>query len=190
MDKAAIAAVFTKVGALREGHFRYTSGLHGNLYMQCAQVLKYPDYSERLCKELASNFAAGQIDIVIGPAMGGIIVAYEVARQLGVPAMFSERENGIMTLRRGFGLEAGQRVLVVEDVITTGGSVQDVIDLVKDQGAVPAGVAVLVNRSGGRAAFDVPLAALLDLDLPTFDPTNCPLCQQGLPLVKPGSRKL
>lgn len=190
MNQTEVSAVFTKAGALQEGHFRYTSGLHGNLYMQCAQVLKHPDYTEQLCKELARKFADSKIDIVVGPAMGGILVAYETARQIGVPAIFTERENGSMTLRRGFQLEAGQRVLVVEDVITTGGSVQEVIDLVQGQGAEPVGVGVLVNRSGGRAAFGLPLAALLNLDLPTYDPEDCPLCRQGLPLVKPGSRKL
>jgi orotate phosphoribosyltransferase len=190
MNQAEIAAVFTKVGALQEGHFRYTSGLHGNLYMQCAQVLKHPEHTEVLCKELAENFADSKIDIVVGPAMGGIIVAYEIARQLGVPAVFTERENGAMTLRRGFELDPGQRVLVVEDVITTGGSVQEVLEIVKTKGAEPVGVGVLVNRSGGRADFGVPLAALLNLDLPTYDPENCPLCKQGLPLAKPGSRKV
>ncbi len=190
MNNAEIIEIFTKCGALKEGHFRYTSGLHGSLYMQCAQVLKYPEYTELLCKELAEHFRDKQVELVVGPAMGGILVAYEVARQLGVPNIFTERENGAMTLRRGFALSPGQRVLVVEDVITTGGSVKEVLDIVKANGAVPVGVGVLVDRSGGRVQFDVPLEALLKLDLPNYKPEDCPLCKQGLPVVKPGSRQV
>ncbi|HWJ03977.1 MAG TPA: orotate phosphoribosyltransferase [Verrucomicrobiae bacterium] len=189
MTQEEISEIFTKCGALKRGHFRYTSGLHGNIYMQCAQVLKYPDYTEQLCKELAKPFV-GKVDIVVGPAMGGILVAYEVARQLGVPSIFAERENGAMTLRRGFSLEPGQRVLVVEDVITTGGSVQEVINIVKAAGAAPVGVGVMVNRSGGKADFGIQLEALLRLDLPAYKPEECPMCKEGLPVEKPGSRQV
>lgn len=190
MNQVEIAEVFTKCGAMMTGHFRYTSGLHGSVYMQCAQVLRYPEYTELLCKELAADFRDKQVELVVGPAMGGILVAYEVARQLGVPAIFTERENGEMKLRRGFEIVPGQRVLVVEDVITTGGSVQEVLDIVKATGGVPVGVGVLVDRSGGKVAFDVPLAPLLKLDLANYDPEDCPLCKQGIPVVKPGSRQV
>jgi len=190
MNQAEIAEVFTKCGAMLTGHFRYTSGLHGSVYMQCAQVLKYPEYTELLCKELAANFKDKQVDLVIGPAMGGIIVAYEAARQLGVPALFTERENGQMKLRRGFQLEPGQKVLVVEDVITTGGSVREVLELVTNAGAVPVGVGVMVDRSGGRVTFDVPLAPLLRLDLSNYTPEECTQCKEGIPVIKPGSRQV
>ncbi|MDA8442597.1 MAG: orotate phosphoribosyltransferase [Peptococcaceae bacterium] len=190
MTKPEIAAIFTKCGALLEGHFRYTSGLHGDKYMQCAQVQKYPAENEKLCQELAENFRMLELDLVVGPAVGGILTAYEVARQLGLPAIWTERENGQMKFRRGFSIEPGLRVLVVEDVITTGGSVQEVLELVKAQGGIPVAVGVMVDRSGGKAQYDVPLASLLQLSLPNYPPEQCPLCQQGVPIVKPGSRQV
>ncbi|HEX3014943.1 MAG TPA: orotate phosphoribosyltransferase [Desulfobacteria bacterium] len=190
MTNDEVMDIFAKCGALKQGHFRYTSGLHGNRYMQCAQVLKYPEYTEILCKQLADQVRDQQVELVVGPAMGGILVAYEVARQLGVPGIFSERENGEMKLRRGFTIEPGQRVLVVEDVVTTGGSVQEVINIVKANGGVPVGVAVLVNRSGGKAKLEVPIIAMLNLDLATYEPEHCPMCKEGLPVEKPGSRQV
>lgn len=182
-------SIFIKSGALMEGHFKLTSGRHSNRYMQCAQVLQYPKYTEQLAAHLAEKFAADKIDIVIGPAMGGIIVAYEVARQLNVPGIFCERESGQMALRRGFKLEGGCRVLVVEDVVTTGGSVVEVINIVHQAGAEVAGVGVLVDRSGGKVDFGVRKEAVLTMDIESWPAEECPLCKEGLgEAIKPGSR--
>jgi orotate phosphoribosyltransferase len=147
--------LFRKSGALLEGHFLLTSGRHSDRYVQCAQVLKFPEYTSLLCERIAAGFQGEQIDLVVGPAMGGILVAYETARHLKVPNLFTERENGSMTLRRGFAIQPGEKVLVVEDVVTTGGSVVEVIDLVKAKGAEVVGVGVLVDRSGGKVNFGV-----------------------------------
>lgn len=180
--------LFRKSGALLEGHFLLTSGRHSDRYVQCAQVLKHPDYTSLLCEEIASRFKEGKIDRVIGPAMGGILVAYETARHLGVLNLFAERENGKMALRRGFTLEPGQKVLIVEDVVTTGGSVKEVIDLVEGFGAEVVGVGVLVDRSGGKVDFGVKKEAVITMEVPSWDPESCPLCQEGSKAVKPGSR--
>ena len=180
--------IFKESEALLEGHFRLTSGRHSRQYMQCAKVLQYPHHAARLGEALAGSFRGQGIDLVIGPAMGGILVAHEVGKALGTKAIFTERENGEMKLRRGFELQPGQKVLVVEDVITTGGSVREVIEVVKAYGAEPVGVGVLVNRSGGKADFGVPLASLLEIEIESFDPESCPLCAEGIPAVKPGSR--
>lgn len=180
--------IFKESEALLEGHFRLTSGRHSRQYMQCAKVLQYPHHAARLGEALAEFFRGQGIDLVIGPAMGGILVAHEVGKALGTKAIFTERENGEMKLRRGFELQPGQKVLVVEDVITTGGSVREVIEVVKAYGAEPVGVGVLVNRSGGKADFGVPLATLLEIEIESFDPESCPLCAEGIPAIKPGSR--
>lgn len=184
-----IVELFWQSQALLEGHFVLTSGQHSAQYMQCAQVLQYPDFAERLGRELASSWQGQAVDTVIGPAMGGIIVAHEVGRALGIRALFTERENGRMRLRRGFSFAPGERVLVVEDVITTGGSVQEVLALVREAGALPIGVAVLVDRSNRTANFGLPLTSLLQLNIESFESRACPLCQAGLPVVKPGSRQ-
>jgi len=175
------------------GHFALTSGRHSDRYFQCARVLEYPRYCELLCRELVRKWGDGElagVETVIGPALGGILVSYEVARVLGARSLFTERENGIMTLRRGFTLSPGERVLVVEDVITTGGSVREVIAVAREAGAQVAGVAVLVDRSNGNANLDVPLRALLTIPVVTYSPEECPLCREGIPAVKPGSRHL
>ena len=186
----AILQIFKDTGALLQGHFLLTSGKHSAQYMQCAQVLQHPRIAAQLGQALADKFDGGKIETVIGPAMGGIIVAHEVGRALGVKAIFTERQNGEMALRRGFLLKPGERVLVVEDVITTGGSVQEVIKLVRELGAEPVGVGVLVDRSGGQADFDgLRLHSLLQMQIEAFEPDDCPLCAQGVPCVKPGSRK-
>ncbi len=157
--------------------------------MQCALVLQYPQYTEQLALHIAEKYADEKIDFVIGPAMGGIIVAYEVARQLKVPGIFCERENGQMVLRRGFKLEPGHKVLVVEDVVTTGGSVMEVMDIVRQSGAEVAGVAVLVDRSAGKVDFGVRKEAVLIMDIESWEAEECPLCQEGKgEAVKPGSR--
>ncbi len=183
-----IRQIFADSQALLTGHFCLTSGLHSEHYIQCAQVLQYPHYTARLCAELARRFSTGQIDTVIGPAMGGILVAYETARALNVRSIFAERKEGIMQLRRGFKLQPGEKVLVVEDVITTGGSVREVLDIVRSCGAVPIGIGVLADRSGGKVQFDVPHTSLLQMEVTAYQPEVCPLCSAGLPIDKPGSR--
>jgi orotate phosphoribosyltransferase len=181
--------IFVDAQALLNGHFRLTSGRHSNQYMQCAQVLKYPHYTEQLARHLADCFLDDGVELVVGPAMGGIIVAYEVGRQLGVPAIFTEREDGVMVIRRGFNIEPGQKVLVVEDVVTTGGSVKEVIERVKAADGEVIGVGVLVDRSSGKVDFGVKTAAVLTMDIESWEPDNCPLCKEGkLEVVKPGSR--
>jgi orotate phosphoribosyltransferase len=157
--------------------------------MQCAQVLKHPPHTEVLVRHLADEFRDDGIEIVVAPAIGGIIVSYEVGRQLRVPAIFAERENGLMILRRGFELHPNQRVLVVEDVITTGGSVREVMQLVEERGAEVAGVGVLVDRSNGAVRFGVKQGQVLSMEIRSWDPVDCPVCKEGrIPLVKPGSR--
>lgn len=176
--------------ALKKGHFRLTSGLHSEQYVQCALLLREPKIAEKVCKALADKFRDENPEVVVGPAIGGIIAAYEVARSLGVPGIFAERENGKMTLRRGFGVEKDQRVLVIEDVITTGGSSQEVVELLQGLGAKVLGVGSIIDRSGGKTKLTVPFKSLIQLDIETYQPENCPLCTQGLELVKPGSRKI
>lgn len=190
LSQKEIWTIFTQSDALLTGHFRLTSGLHSDRYVQCARVLMWPDRAEVLCRELANRLEEKNIDVVVGPALGGVILAYEMARQLGAQALFTERENGIMTLRRGFTIQAGQRVLVVEDVITTGGSAQEVVDLMGQAGAEVVGVASLVDRSNGRVQMGTPLSTLLPVEVSAYSPVGCPLCRDGLPLVKPGSRSV
>lgn len=191
LNPEQIRAIFTETGAMLNGHFLLTSGQHSNQYFQCAQVLQYPQHGELLCQELARRIMAKghPVQAVIAPATGGILVSYELARALGVRSLFAEREQGIMTLRRGFRIKPDEQVLVAEDVITTGGSVREVIAAVENWGGKVVAVAVLVNRSGGKANLGVPTEALINTDVVTYQPENCPLCQQGLPAVKPGSRK-
>ncbi|MGI6677510.1 MAG: orotate phosphoribosyltransferase [Dehalobacterium sp.] len=190
LSKEQALKIFKESGAMLEGHFLLTSGKHSDRYIQCAQVLQYPDDTSLLCQEIARRFNYDLVDLVIGPAMGGILVAFETARYLGVKAIFAERENGRMTLRRGFTIEPGQRVLVVEDVITTGGSVQEVIDLVHAQGGEVVGVGVLVDRSGGKVDFGVKIESVISMEVTTWEPEQCPLCKEGSPAIKPGSRGL
>jgi len=177
-----------KTGALLDGHFRLTSGRHSDRYIQCARLLQYPQYAAELGAALGERFARDEVQTVVGPAMGGILVSYEVARNLGVRSLFTERENGRMTLRRGFALAEGERVLVVEDVITTGGSVEEVLAVVREHGAVPVGVGALADRSSGKVCWMVRLEALIRLNVTSYPPEECPLCRDGIPVVKPGSR--
>ncbi|MFH1046002.1 MAG: orotate phosphoribosyltransferase [Candidatus Omnitrophota bacterium] len=184
-----ILAVFKKKNALLEGHFLLSSGLHSGQYLQCARVLEDPKLCARLARSLAAHFKTKKIDVVIGPAMGGITLAYELARALGARALFAEREEGKMCLRRGFTVRAKENVVVAEDVITTGGSVKEVIAALAPLGARIAGVAALIDRSGGASVFGkIPFQSLAKVNIKTFSPEQCPLCRQGLPLVKPGSR--
>jgi len=176
-------------GALLTGHFLYTSGRHGDKYMQCAKILQNPAYAMELTSHLAAAFADDAVDIVISPAVGGLIIGYELARQLGVTSLFAEREDGAMTLRRGFEIPAGARVVVAEDVITTGGSVQEVVDIVKKAGGVLVGVGVLVDRSGGTINFGAKTVAAYTASIVSYAADECPICAAGdMPLVKPGSR--
>lgn len=183
-----IKKIFIDSGALLEGHFRLTSGRHSDRYIQCARVLMEPNYTAALCGHLAESFKDEAVDLVVGPAMGGIVISYEMARQLGVPSLFTERVDGKMTLRRNFTIEPGQKVLVVEDVVTTGGSVKEVIDIVKENGGVVVGVALLVDRSNGKVDLGARVEACLSMDVKSYEADECPLCKAGLPIIKPGSR--
>jgi orotate phosphoribosyltransferase len=190
MNEADVKNLLVQHGAILEGHFLLTSGLHSGMYVEKFQVLQYPKATERLCTEFAERFKDEKIDVVIGPVTGGIILAHETAKHFGTRAIFAERENGQMTIKRGFEIKPGERVLVVEDIVTTGGSVQEVIEVVKGLGGIIAGVAVLVDRSGGKVDFGAPMKALLTLNIKNHEPADCPLCRQGIPLVKRGSRKV
>jgi orotate phosphoribosyltransferase len=181
--------IFQETGALLSGHFLLTSGLHSPQYFQCALLLQYPQQTTRLCGELANAFSGKDIDLVIAPAIGGIVVAQEVGRVLKKRSIFAEREGGVMSLRRGFSIQPGEKVLVTEDVITTGGSVKEVIDLVGKNGGEVVGVGVIVDRSRGKFTLDIPFVPLLQMDVVVHQPEECPLCKDGIPIVKPGSRK-
>lgn len=183
--------IFEKTGGILKGHFILTSGRHSDTYMQCAKLFVDPKASELLCKSLAEKLSGEKIDLVISPAVGGILMGYEMARQLGVNNIFAERENGVMTLRRGFALPENANVLVVEDVVTTGGSVKEVIELVKERGCNVTAVASIVDRSNGKVDFGVKFVNLISMDVVSYEPSECPMCKEGkTPAVKPGSRGL
>ncbi|MBS5644854.1 MAG: orotate phosphoribosyltransferase [Clostridiales bacterium] len=191
LTKEQVLAILKEREAVLEGHFLLTSGRHSDRYVQCAKLFQYADTSEIICKELADKFAGEKIDVVVGPALGGVIMAYEMGHQLGVRNIFAERENGNMTLRRGFKVEKGERVLVCEDVVTTGGSVKEVIALLSDMGAEIVGVGSVVDRSNGKVDFGVPFHAVLSMEVTSYEADNCPLCREGkIPAIKPGSRSL
>lgn len=183
-----ILKIFKERGAFLEGHFLLSSGLHSREYLQCAKVLQFPEDASLLGKRLAERFLKDKIEAVVGPALGGVIIAYEVARSLKVRALFTERKDSAMMLRRGFEIKEDERILVVEDVITTGGSVLETIEVVKSYGGNVVGVGAIVDRSAGQVQFDVRMESLLSLDIKTYRKEDCPLCQEGIPLVKPGSR--
>lgn len=188
MQEQEIFARLMQTGALLEGHFLLRSGLHSNRYFQAALALQYTDVAAELCNALAQKFKGQKIDTVIAPAVGGIVVGQEVGRALGIRAIFAEKDaNDELILRRGFKLAPGERVLVAEDVITRGGRVQQTIELARHHKARVEGVAVLVDRSKGQMRLDAEVKSLLQLQLDTYDPSMCPLCRQGMPLVKPGS---
>jgi len=179
---------FRERGALLEGHFRLTSGLHSSGYLQCALVLQHPRDAEACGKAIASYAGTLGVQVVLSPALGGIVIGQEVGRALGVRAIFAERQDGGLTLRRGFSLDRGEKVLVVEDVVTTGGSTTETIDVARAAGAEVLAAAAIIDRSGGERRIDVPFHALASVALPTYTPETCPLCASGLPVVKPGSR--
>ena len=192
MQEMEIMDIFSRMGAYQQGHFKLSSGLHSGAYLQCALVLQDPVLAARLCGVLADKFRTDTPDIIVGPAMGGIILAYELARALNARAIFTERDNtGQMSLRRGFRLAPVNKVLIAEDVLTTGKSVKEVITLLQEDGVTPVGVASLVDRSKGVLDFGgIKHESLIKLDIPTFKEEKCPLCQEGVPIIKPGSRKI
>lgn len=188
MTPAEVEHLLETTGALRRGHFQLSSGLHSPLYVQCASLFQHPVYTARLADALAHLFAETPVDVVAAPALGGIVLGYELARQLGARAVFVERDSqGKLALRR-FALNRGERVLVAEDVLTTGGSTTETIALVRQAGGQVVGVAAVLDRSGGRVELDVTLRTLLTQAIETYAPADCPLCRSGRPLEKPGSR--
>ena len=188
MTEAEVLTIFRQSGALLEGHFRLSSGLHSPGYLQCALVLQHPREAETLGAALASLVRSLGVQTVLSPALGGIVIGQEVGRGLGVRAIFAERQDGTLTLRRGFTLDPGEKVLVVEDVVTTGGSTRETMDVARAAGAVVVGACAIVDRSGGKQGLDVPFHALLPMDVKAYKEDECPLCKQGVPVVKPGSR--
>lgn len=182
---------FTATGAYLQGHFRLTSGLHSPEYLQCAKVLQHPQHAADLGEALGQTLAPyGPVSVVVSPAIGGLIIGHEVARALGVRHIFAERDaDGQMILRRGFSIEPGESAVVIEDVITTGGSTKEVIDLLRNEGAEVKAAGSIIDRSGGKADVGIPRVALATLTVTAWEPASCPLCAQGSPVVKPGSRK-
>lgn len=195
LTEKEVLEIFQKSGALLSGHFRLSSGLHSEKYLQCALVLQYPDLAQKLCNQLASRLElnGSKIDAVVSPAIGGIIVGQEVAKVLGCRAIFCEREDGKMKLRRGFKIEKEERVVIVEDVITTGGSVKEIVKIAQDLGGKVEGIGVIVDRSKPSlsdelATLNLSLKSLLRINIETYSPEECPICKKGIPLQKPGSR--
>ncbi len=181
--------ILKESGALLEGHFLLSSGKHSNRYVQCAKVLRFPDKAAEILKTTADKVRDLDIDIVVGPAMGGIIVAYELGRQLGKEAIFAERDDeGKMSIRRGFTIKPGAKVLITEDVVTTGKSSMEVKEVVEAMGGKVVAIACLADRSGGKVSL--PVYGAIKLDIAIYDPEDCPLCKQGIPYEKPGSRKI
>ena len=190
LSESEVLELFRQTGAFLEGHFQLSSGLHSSKYLQCALVLQHPRHAEALGRALAA-LVRMEADVVVSPAMGGLIIGHEVARALGVRHIFAERDPARrMTLRRGFRIAPGERALIVEDVITTGGSSLEVAELLRGLGAQVAGAASIIDRSGGAADLGVPRVALATLAVEAWPPEQCPLCAQGLPVEKPGSRAL
>ena len=186
---AMVIDTLKEAGALLEGHFLLSSGRHSNRYCQCAQLLKYSEKAEKVLKVVADQLKDIDFDLVVGPAMGGVIVAYELGRQLGKPAIFTERENGEMTLRRGFTIEKGQKVVITEDVVTTGKSFKEAAKVIEEQGGEVVAVVCIVDRTPGNVT-DFPMYSSIKLDIESFEAENCPLCKEGVPYIKPGSRNI
>lgn len=188
LSKTELLQIFRDTRALLDGHFQLTSGLHSSQYFQCARVLQYPEYLQLLAGEIVRHFEKSGIELVISPAIGGIVVGTEVGRMLGVRTIFAERKDGTMQVRRGFEIRSGERVLAVEDVVTTGGSVAEVTKLVQNADAVLAGVGIIVDRSNGKITFPSKQFSVLQMDAVVYQPDSCPLCRDGIPVNKPGSR--
>ncbi|MCL2555592.1 MAG: orotate phosphoribosyltransferase [Firmicutes bacterium] len=190
MTKAEILSYFEKTGGMLRGHFILTSGRHSDTYMQCAKLFVDTVSSEKICTALSEKLKKFGASAIVSPAVGGILMGYEVARQLNIKNYFAERENGVFNLRRGFEIEKGAKVIVVEDVVTTGGSAKEVVNLLKNMDVDVVCVASIVDRSGGKADFGVPYESLIQLDIATFDSSDCPICKTGIPAIKPGSKGL
>lgn len=188
MTDSEIIKTFQDAEALLEGHFLLRSGLHSNRFFQAALLFRFPDIAEKLCQTLASRMSSLGAETVISPAVGGILVGQELARALKIKAIFADKENDMLVLKRGFTIKPGEKIIVAEDVVTKGGRVQQTIDLVRKHGGIPVAVGVITDRSGGEAQFGIPLHSLIKLDLPTYQPDSCPLCKAEIPLVKPGSK--
>ena len=187
MTEQEVEALLVETNAIMDGHFLLTSGLHSGRYVEKFNVLQKPKYTEKLCQAMAEKFKDKGITTVVGPMTGGILLAHEVGKALGTRAIFTERENGKMTFKRGFSLDKTERVLVVEDIVSTGGSVKEVLDCIKNEGAEIVAICCIVDRSGGKADFDgIPFEALLHLNIEAYEPDNCPLCQQNIPMTKRG----
>lgn len=179
---------FRETNALLEGHFILSSGLHSSKYLQCALALQKPEDAVVFGRAIAAKLAGEQFDTVASPAIGGLIIGFATAQALGVRFIWTERENGTMTVRRGFTVEEGERILVVEDVITTGGSTRECIEALESRGAKVVAASSIIDRSGGKADVGVPRVSLVSLDVPSYDPADCPMCAEGIEAVKPGSR--
>jgi orotate phosphoribosyltransferase len=188
VDQNEIFGIFQKTEALLRGHFLLSSGLHSDTYFEKFQVLQYPEYVEVLCRRMASLFKEDQVEVVVGPTIGGVIIAYEVAKNLQVRCIFAEPGEEGRIFKRGFSINKGQRVLIVDDILTTGGSVKEVIRLVEKHEGQIQGIGLLLDRSGGKVRFDYPLKVLAVTEVVNYKPEECPLCKKGEPLVKPGSR--
>jgi orotate phosphoribosyltransferase len=182
-----VEGIFKESGAILEGHFQLASGLHSATYWEKFRVLQYPHYTQRLCALIAHRFEPENVQVVAGPTVGGVVIAFEVARQLGVRSIFAEREGGGRAFKRNFSLASGERVLVVDDVLTTGSSVRDVMAEVEKHGGMVAGVGVLINRAEGEVDFGVPFFCCHRAIVPAYAPEECPLCAAGIPLIKLGS---
>lgn len=181
-----VIEILKESGALLEGHFLLSSGRHSSRYVQCAKLMQYPQKAEKVLSLVADKLRSIDFDVIVGPAMGGIIVAYELARQLGKPAMFTERENGVMTLRRGFEIEKGQKVIISEDVVTTGKSSLETAEVIKSLGGVVVGIACIADRENTNVGY--PVYSAVRLSVESFESGECPLCKEGIPYIKPGSR--
>ena len=188
MSSTAVLDLFRRCAGLLEGHFLLSSGLHSGGYLQCAQVLQHPQHAAALGKALAARAAALEPTVVLSPALGGVVIGHEVARALGVRALFAERRDGRLTLRRGFRIDAGERVLVVEDVVTTGGSTRETIDVAAVAGGTVVAAAAIIDRGEEPVRFGVPFEALVQIPLPAYEADGCPLCARGEPVSRPGSR--
>ena len=190
MDPEEVIDEFKQTGALLEGHFQLTSGLHSTVYLQCALVLQFPEKAENFARAIAQKFSNAGIQLVASPAIGGLIIGHEVARALGARFIWTERDAGEMTLRRGFTVSPGERTLVVEDVVTTGGSTRETVEALKRAGADVVAAASIIDRSGGSAEVGVPRVALVTLKVLSVEPEICDACKMGEPAVKPGSRRV
>jgi len=189
MTRDELIKLLEEIGAIRQGHFELSSGRHSGTYIQCALVLQYPNNAEELGRAIAEQVRDLEVSCVVSPALGGLIIGQEVARALGVRAIFVERDrSGQMTMRRGFELKPGERVLVVEDVWTTGGSTRETIGVVEQASGLVVAAGAIIDRSGGRLELNVPARALLELDVPSYEPDDCPLCRAGSIAMRPGSR--